>query len=290
MEQKVRKGRRIKRKTVNKILINVVLAISLVLVLMPLVFMFFSSFKTFEDAITHTASLFPHEWTFGNFTTVFKEFPFLRYLGNSIFVTVMACIGTTLSSALVAYGFARFQVKIKNFIFLLMLATIFIPGQVLQIPLFEMYREFHWFNTYLPFIVPAFLGGGIVNVFLIRNFFAALSKEFFESAQLDGASELRIFAQIVIPLAMPIILTVAIFSFVGNWNDFYSPLLYLTDDMKYTLAYGLYITFDKFKVAGQTAWNLICASNLVVILPIIVLYFLCQKYFVEGITVGGVKG
>mgnify|MGYP000942363567 FL=1 len=162
-----------------------------------------------------------------------------------------------------------------------MLSTIMIPGQILQIPLYEMYRGMGWINTYKPMIIPAFLGGGITNVFLIRQFFNSLPKSIFESAQIDGAGEFRIFATIAVPLSKAIIFTVAIFSFTASWNDFYSPLLYINDDKKYTLAYGLYIFFDKFKVGSYKAWNIICAANLVVIVPIIVLYFFAQRYFVH---------
>ena len=195
-----------------------------------------------------------------------------------------------MTSALVAYAFSRFDFKYKGIIFAVMLSTIMIPGQILQIPLYEMYRGMGWINTYKPMIIPAFLGGGITNVFLIRQFFNSLPKSIFESAQIDGAGEFRIFATIAVPLSKAIIFTVAIFSFTASWNDFYSPLLYINDDKKYTLAYGLYIFFDKFKVGSYKAWNIICAANLVVIVPIIVLYFFAQRYFMEGITLGGVKG
>ena len=236
------------------------------------------------------ASLIPKEFTLKNYVTVFTEFPFTQYLINTLFITITSTIGITLTSALVAYAFARFDFKYKGIIFAVMLSTIMIPGQILQIPLYEMYRGMGWINTYKPMIIPAFLGGGITNVFLIRQFFNSLPKSIFESAQIDGAGEFRIFATIAVPLSKAIIFTVAIFSFTASWNDFYSPLLYINDDKKYTLAYGLYIFFDKFKVGSYKAWNIICAANLVVIVPIIVLYFFAQRYFVEGITLGGVKG
>ena len=236
------------------------------------------------------ASLIPKEFTLKNYVTVFTEFPFTQYLINTLFITITSTVGITLTSALVAYAFSRFDFKYKGIIFAVMLSTIMIPGQILQIPLYEMYRGMGWINTYKPMIIPAFLGGGITNVFLIRQFFNSLPKSIFESAQIDGAGEFRIFATIAVPLSKAIIFTVAIFSFTASWNDFYSPLLYINDDKKYTLAYGLYIFFDKFKVGSYKAWNIICAANLVVIVPIIVLYFFAQRYFVEGITLGGVKG
>lgn len=274
----------------NSIIIAIVLFAALVFLIFPIITIVMTAFKTFEDIQIHPGRFFPSSWTFSNFGKVFSEFPFARYLLNSLIITVSTCLGTVLTSSLVAYGFARFRCKIKGPLFAVMLATMFIPGQVLQIPLFEMYREFGWFDTYFPFILPSFLGGGIVNVFLIRQFFESVPKSYYESARIDGANEFIIFARIAVPLAKPIILTVAVFTFVGSWNDFFSPLLYLNDESFYTLAYGLYITFSKFEVAGQTAWNLVCASNLVVILPIVILYFICQKYFVEGLAIGGEKG
>ena len=279
--------RKIKKST---IVIDIILVISTCLVLLPIVTMVMTSLKTFEDVQMNPASLIPKEFTLKNYVTVFTEFPFAQYLINTLFITFTSTIGITLTSALVAYAFARFDFKYKGIIFAVMLSTIMIPGQILQIPLYEMYRGMGWINTYKPMIIPAFLGGGITNVFLIRQFFNSLPKSIFESAQIDGAGEFRIFATIAVPLSKAIIFTVAIFSFTASWNDFYSPLLYINDDKKYTLAYGLYIFFDKFKVGSYKAWNIICAANLVVIVPIIVLYFFAQRYFVEGITLGGVKG
>lgn len=279
--------RKIKKST---IVIDIILVISTCLVLLPIVTMVMTSLKTFEDVQMDPASLIPKEFTLKNYVTVFTEFPFTQYLINTLFITITSTIGITLTSALVAYAFSRFDFKYKGIIFAVMLSTIMIPGQILQIPLYEMYRGMGWINTYKPMIIPAFLGGGITNVFLIRQFFNSLPKSIFESAQIDGAGEFRIFATIAVPLSKAIIFTVAIFSFTASWNDFYSPLLYINDDKKYTLAYGLYIFFDKFKVGSYKAWNIICAANLVVIVPIIVLYFFAQRYFVEGITLGGVKG
>lgn len=279
--------RKIKKST---IVIDIILVISTCLVLLPIMTMVMTSLKTFEDVQMNPASLIPKEFTLKNYVTVFTEFPFTQYLINTLFITITSTIGITLTSALVAYAFSRFDFKYKGIIFAVMLSTIMIPGQILQIPLYEMYRGMGWINTYKPMIIPAFLGGGITNVFLIRQFFNSLPKSIFESAQIDGAGEFRIFATIAVPLSKAIIFTVAIFSFTASWNDFYSPLLYINDDKKYTLAYGLYIFFDKFKVGSYKAWNIICAANLVVIVPIIVLYFFAQRYFVEGITLGGVKG
>lgn len=279
--------RKIKKST---IVIDIILVISTCLVLLPIVTMVMTSLKTFEDVQMNPASLIPKEFTLKNYVTVFTEFPFTQYLINTLFITITSTIGITLTSALVAYAFSRFDFKYKGIIFAVMLSTIMIPGQILQIPFYEMYRGMGWINTYKPMIIPAFLGGGITNVFLIRQFFNSLPKSIFESAQIDGAGEFRIFATIAVPLSKAIIFTVAIFSFTASWNDFYSPLLYINDDKKYTLAYGLYIFFDKFKVGSYKAWNIICAANLVVIVPIIVLYFFAQRYFVEGITLGGVKG
>lgn len=282
------KNRRKIKKSI--IVIDIILVISTCLVLLPIVTMVMTSLKTFEDVQMNPASLIPKEFTLKNYVTVFTEFPFAQYLINTLFITITSTIGITLTSALVAYAFSRFDFKYKGIIFAVMLSTIMIPGQILQIPLYEMYRGMGWINTYKPMIIPAFLGGGITNVFLIRQFFNSLPKSIFESAQIDGAGEFRIFATIAVPLSKAIIFTVAIFSFTASWNDFYSPLLYINDDKKYTLAYGLYIFFDKFKVGSYKAWNIICAANLVVIVPIIVLYFFAQRYFVEGITLGGVKG
>lgn len=268
----------------------IVLVICLILVLFPLFSMIMTSFKTYDDLIQNPTSILPTTWVWDNFLVVFKDFPFFRYLLNTLILEVCTVLGNTISAALVAYGFARFKCKLKKPIFYLMIATMFIPGQVLQIPLFEMYSTFGWFNTYLPMILPSVLGGGIANVFLMRQFMEAIPEDIFEAAKIDGSNEFKTFIRVVVPLCKPIIITVAIFTFVATWNDFFSPLLYLTDENMYNLAYGLYIAFSKFTITGYTQWNIVSAANLLVTIPLIVLYFFCQKYFIEGITIGAVKG
>ena len=198
--------RKIKKST---IVIDIILVISTCLVLLPIVTMVMTSLKTFEDVQMNPASLIPKEFTLKNYVTVFTEFPFTQYLINTLFITITSTVGITLTSALVAYAFSRFDFKYKGIIFAVMLSTIMIPGQILQIPLYEMYRGMGWINTYKPMIIPAFLGGGITNVFLIRQFFNSLPKSIFESAQIDGAGEFRIFATIAVPLSKAIIFTIA---------------------------------------------------------------------------------
>ncbi|MGN1100216.1 MAG: carbohydrate ABC transporter permease, partial [Christensenellales bacterium] len=229
-------------------------------------------------------------FSFDAYAKVFSDFPFFRYLGNSMFICVMCIIGVPITSSMAAYAFSHFKVKHKKYIFGVMFAMIMVPGTVLQIPVFELFRALGWINTYYPFIIPAFLGGGITNVFLVRQFMNSLPPSLFEAAEIDGANELVIFGKIAVPLSAPIIITVMVFTFCGCWNDFFSPLLYLTDEKLYTLGYGLYIFISQCKIGTLTAWNVICAASVLVMIPMFLVYAFAQKYFTEGITVSGVKG
>lgn len=249
-----------------------------------------TSFKTFEQIMVDPINPIPKPWSAEGYSTFFTEFPFLNYLKNTVFLVVIGVLGTVFSSSLAAYGFMRFDVKHKKYIFSLMLAMIMVPGTVLQIPIYELYINLGWIDTYYPFTIPAFLGGGFINIFLLRQFMLSIPKEYFEAQEIDGANEIRMYATLAIPLSAPVLISICIFTLTGIWNDFFQPLMYLTDEKLYTLGYGLYIFFDRFKIENNRAWNIISAANLCISLPIILLYFFAQKYFIQGINVGGLKG
>jgi multiple sugar transport system permease protein len=229
-------------------------------------------------------SLRPHlEWS--NYSEGFKAFPFFHMLQNTLVICVLVVVGTVLSCSLAAYGLACVPWKGREFLFWAMLATMMLPAQVTMIPLFQTFKGLGWINTILPLVVPAFCGNAFF-VFMLRQFYRTIPASLMEAARIDGAGDLRIWATIVLPLSKAALAVVAVFSFIAAWNDFLGPLLYLMDDDKYTLAIGL------ARLQGQYSsdWGRMMAMSVVMTLPLIVLFFLAQRTFVEGIKLGGVKG
>ena len=238
-----------------------------------------------------TAYEYPPRWipesiTLANFPAVLDYIPFFTFLRNSLIVTGLAMTGELLSASLVAYGFARFRFPGRNLLFVLVLATLMIPYPVTIVPTFVLFRELGWLNTYLPLTVPAFLGPAF-SIFLLRQFFLTIGRDLDDAAKLDGASEWRIYWQIILPLSKPALATVAVFSFVANWNDFLGPLIYLNEMDKYTLALG--INFLRAARAQSTDVTIQMAGTLLYILPCVVLLFAAQRFFVEGIAATGIK-
>lgn len=229
-------------------------------------------------------SLRPHlEWS--NYSNGFKAFPFFLMLKNTLVICALTVLGTVLSCSLAAYGLACVQWRGRETLFWAMLATMMLPGQVTMIPLFQTFKSLGWINTILPLVVPAFCGNAFF-IFMLRQFYRTIPASLTDAAKLDGASDLRIWAKVVLPLSKPALAVVAVFSFIAAWNDFLGPLLYLMDDDKYTLAIGL------ARLQGQYSsdWGRMMAMSVVMTLPLIVLFFLAQRTFVEGIKLGGVKG
>jgi multiple sugar transport system permease protein len=211
---------------------------------------------------------------------------FWTYLKNTTVIAVLAIIGTLLSCAPVAYGFARLRWPGRDLVFLLVLSTIMLPYQVTMIPLFLFFTEtLHWGDTMLPIVVPAFFANAF-DIFLLRQFFRSIPEDLLDAARVDGASELRIFLNIVLPLSKPVLATITIFTFLWAWNDFLGPLLYLNNPEHFTMALGL----QDFQGQRNTAWNLLMAASTVFTVPIIILFFFAQRTFIEGIKLTGTKG
>lgn len=210
---------------------------------------------------------------------------FWRYARNSVLLCLLNVTGMVLSSSLVAYGFSRIEWRGRDKVFAVLLATMMIPFPVVMVPLYSMFRALGWIGTLRPLWVGAFLSGAF-NVFLLRQFFRTIPKELAEAARIDGCGELRIFWQIILPLCRPALIVVALFTFLGTWNDFLGPLIYLTDQKDFTLALALYSLQQK---SAQTDWHYLMAASTLVILPIVVLFLVAQRHFVEGIAVTGNK-
>jgi multiple sugar transport system permease protein len=213
--------------------------------------------------------------------------PFPRFFLNTVIIVVLTVLGATLSAALCAYGFARLRFRGREPLFILLLATMMIPGQVTMIPVYILFKELHWINTYLPLIVPAWFGGGAFSIFLLRQFFQGIPFEMEEAARMDGCSPLATWWRIILPLSFPALATIGIFTFMGAWNDFMGPLIYINDTEKYTLALGLNLFKGQY---GTDTPQLMMAATLVVLLPVLLIFFFAQKQFIQGIVISGVKG
>lgn len=228
----------------------------------------------------------PRQFMWDNFIKAWNYAPFTRYLMNTIIVTVSNMVGTVISSSLVAFSFARLRFPGRDALFMVVLSTMMLPGIVTMIPLFVVFSKLRWVNTFLPLIVPAFFGGGAFNIFLLRQFFRGIPSALEDAARIDGASTLTIWWRIFVPLSGPAIATVAVFNFMNHWNDFMTPLIYLNRETKFTLALGL----QRFLKEHGAEWDLLMAASVLTTLPMIVVFFFAQEYFMTGIRVTGVKG
>ncbi len=257
--------------------------------LFPFVYMISVSLQTESELMTAVGlkeQLIPKSWCWSNYIEVFRQIPFARYFVNSGIVTGLTVLGTTISASLVAYSFARLRWPGRDFIYSIMLVTMMIPGSVLMIPTYKMYSTMGLTNSWWPLILPAFLGGGAGNVILIQQFFKTVPKETYEAAKIDGAGELGIWWRIMMPLSKPVIATVAVFAFLFSWNDYMGPMIYINDTMLTTVALGLRAFFSQ----QSTNWSLLMAGSIISMIPNIIIFVFCQRYFLEGIKSGAVKG
>ncbi|WP_460345786.1 carbohydrate ABC transporter permease [Actinoallomurus acanthiterrae] len=253
--------------------------------LLPLMISMLTAFMTQDQA--GTGSLWPSPWDFGNFRRVFSAMPFGRDLLNTILYAGLSTVGTVVSSVPVAYALARLRWRGREAFFLVVLAAMMLPAQVTSLPLYVFYSHIGWVGTLKPLIVPSFFGDAF-SIFLLRQFFRTIPGELTEAARVDGAGELRILLRVMIPMTKPAIAAVGLFSFLYAWNDFYNPLLYTGNSQSgQTLAVAL---TQLAKSGHQNAYQLQMAASLMFLLPVLVLFFLAQKVFVEGIALTGIKG
>jgi multiple sugar transport system permease protein len=270
----------------------VVLVILAAVYLMPFVWMLSTAFKTPPQSIASPPVLVPSPITPDAFPQAFVRMNFLQGLTNTLIYAIPSVIGTLISCSLVAYGFALINWRGRNIVFLIVLATLMLPGQVTLIPLYVIFAKIGWINTFLPLVVPTFLAsapgtaGGAFVIFLLRQFFLGIPRELVDAARLDGASELRILLRIVAPLSKPALITVALLTFIDKWNDFYGPLLYIQKPELRTLSLSMQV----FQAAHRTDWPQTMAASILVAAPLIAIYFIAQRRFIEGITLTGLKG
>lgn len=275
------------KKKLCRLCVMLLLLLGAVVSLVPFYWLVRSSFMTMMEIYIMPPLLWSRSTTLENLRTVFfADVPFFRYVLNTIVVVVPVVIGTVFSSSIAAYGFSRFRFPFRNGWFAVCLSSMLIPGAVTLIPGFLIWQKLGLVNTYGPLIIPAFFGGGAYNIFLFRQFFMTIPKELDESARIDGAGTLRIYAQILLPLLRPVAIVVGLFTFMGTWNDFFGPLMILYDMDKYTIALGLQL----FTSAYGSNYGAVMAGALVMTIPTVVLFFIGQRYFVEGIVTTGLKG
>lgn len=266
----------------------VLLAMSF-LFLAPFAWMMSVSLHDLPGVFAQPFRWFPEQIRWRNFLEVTSLLPFWRYAANTALVTVLTVTGTLLSCSLAAFGFARLRFRGRDTLFSVCLATMMLPGQVTMIPLYMFFSWMGWVDTYLPLIVPAFFGSPFY-IFLLRQFFLTIPKEYDEAAMLDGAGQLRIYWSIVLPLARPALATVALFTFVGTWNDFFGPLVYLNSPELATLTLGLNMLKSQIVGTGVTQWHLLMAGAVLIMLPNVIAFMLAQKQFIKGIAMGGLRG
>ncbi len=273
------------RKRIAIILRYACLLFCTVIFILPFLWMLRTALMQYEQIQITPIVWFPSPVEFHNFGDALARMNFSQLLKNTLFITCFTIVGQVVSCSIVAFGFARLKFPGRDLLFWLVVSTMMLPAMVTEIPRFILFRHFNWIDTFYPLIVPAFFSSPFF-VFLLRQFFMTLPLSLDEAARIDGASTWRIFWQIILPLSKPVMATVVIFSFIWTWNDFWGPLIYLRSEGMKTLQLGLQV----FQGVHQTEYHLLMAASLVVLLPILIIYVFCQRYFTEGIVMTGMKG
>ncbi len=250
----------------------------------PFFWMISTSLKIPENIYLDPPQWIPDPVAWSNYVDIFDVGPVWSWIYNSTLITVVSVVARTLSSVLVAYGFARFNFPGSRVLFLLLLSSLMLPGHVTIIPRFLMFRDWQWLDTYWPLIAPNFFGAAF-SVFLIRQFLMTLPRELDEAAEIDGATSWDILWRLLVPLSKPVIATVAVFTFIDQWNDFFEPFIFLSTPQKLTLAVGI----RWFRTQYETQFHLMMAISVVAVLPIIIAFLFTQKYFIRGIALTGLK-
>jgi multiple sugar transport system permease protein len=262
------------------------LVIIAIAMLLPFLWLVSSSLKMQHQIFQYPPTWIPDPINWDNYTEALTYKPFNIYLRNSLIIILFNEVAVLLTASLCAYGFARINFWGRDKLFALVIGTMMMPYVVLVVPTYIIFSRLGWIDSFLPLTVPQFFGGGAFNIFLLRQFFRTIPEEICDAARIDGASELGVYARIMLPLSKPALVTVAIFTFLGTWNDFFGPLIYLNTPENFTVAVGL----ASFRGVLNTRWELQMAASTAMILPVIVLFFFAQRYFIKGIVMTGLKG
>jgi ABC-type glycerol-3-phosphate transport system permease component len=273
------------RKTQNKFWAYLVLAIITIVLMVPFYWMVATALRSPDEILKLPPSWIPNPITFDNFPRVFQEVPFARFIANSFILVFWNVIGQIFATTMVAYGFSRFRFPGRNALFLILLATLMIPNTITLVPQFILFAKMGLINSYLPLILPAFAGSPYL-IFLMRQYMLTIPLELDEAAMLDGASRFQTLWHVLMPLMVPALVLVTVFTFVDVWNDFLRPLVYLNDPAKFTVSIGLAF----FQGTKFTAWDMLMAGSLMVMLPPAILFFFTQKRLMGGISMTAIKG
>ncbi|WP_312699121.1 carbohydrate ABC transporter permease [Sedimentibacter sp.] len=269
------------------ILSYVILAFATLIVLLPFFWMLVSSFKSQRELFAYPPTFFPSVWKWQNYKQVLSagSISFFQMFINSMKVTIPVVVFNITFSSLAAYAFARINFPYKKFLFMLFISSMMIPSAVVMVPRFLLFTKLKMIDTYLPLILPSAFGTAF-SIFLLRQFFMTIPIDLEEAAVIDGCGKFRIWATIIVPLSKPIIATLSVFLFQGSYNDFMGPLIYLNSDTKFTVQLGL----AGFRNSFSTRYDLIMAGSMLALIPILIIYIVCQKYIVKGIVMSGLKG
>jgi multiple sugar transport system permease protein len=279
-----------RQRAAMRTLLYALLLLGTVFSIGPFIWSLLGSLMTDIEVQSYPPKFFPKVMQWGNYVRVWQEAPFGHWLLNSATVVALALLGEVTSASLVAYSFARFRYKGRNLIFLLTLSTLMLPVEVTIIPTYLLFREIKWLDTLKPLIVPSYFGGGAFNIFLMRQFLMTLPRELDEAAIVDGANSWTIFWRLLMPLCKPALATLAVMGFIGHWNSFMGPLIFINSVEKFTVAVGIRF-FQLSSIPGVlTKDHLLLAASVMVTAPCIVLFFVAQRYFVQGVVMSGIKG
>lgn len=281
----VRRG----RNQMQMLLTYILLTISALVFAFPLFWTVSSSLQTWQELRSFTPHLLPSVPQWGNYAQVFQSVPFARWMGNSFLITAITIPGTILTASLTAYSFARFHYVGKEFWFVLMLGTLMIPSQVTLIPQYVLFFNLKLINTYVPLTIGAWLGGGAFMIFLLRQFIMSIPRDLDEAALMDGATPLRILGSVLLPLMKPALTTVAILQFLNDWNEFFAPFIYLSRTQLFTAAVGLRFFQNIPLETRDPRDHLLMAAAAVMTLPVITLFAVAQRYFIQGVVLSGLK-
>lgn len=287
VQAKVGRQRRSARKILGRSGVQVVLIAIVIIFAAPYIWALSSSLK--PEGQLFGGGIIPHPVTVQNYTTLFGSFPFARWLVNSIIITSLYTIGAVVSCSMAAYAFARLRWPGRRVMFGLTIACMILPYQVTMVPLYIIFRHLGWVNTWYPLWVPAWFGVPFY-IFLLRQFFKSIPREIEEAATVDGAGRIRTFVSVVLPMSRPALATVAVFATIFSWSDFVGPLIYIQSPQRMPLSLGLQFMNTNGQMLGQQLWGVLMAGSVITLLPMLIVFFVLQKHFVRGITLGALRG
>jgi ABC-type glycerol-3-phosphate transport system permease component len=274
---------------IGRLIVFTILIVGAIIMIAPFAFLVSSSLKVETQVFQFPIQWIPNPARWMNYVEALTTKPFFLYFKNTMLIAILNQIAILGTASLCGYGFARIKFPGRDFWFGVALATMMLPYYVTMIPQFILFSRLGWMNSYLPLTVPYFFGGGAFNIFLFRQFFRTIPEDFSDAARMDGCSEFGIFWRIFIPLSTPVFITVSIFTFMASWNDFIGPLLYINSPEKFTVALGL-ATYRSMLGVGRTRWDLLMAASATMTAPVVLLFFILQRYFIKGVVMSGIKG